>query len=387
MKKKVVTAKTIERAKRISKIRKERLKAEIKELNGIKKSSLKTRVISVFFVLAVLIGFIIYTINVDGIENINHIMETADYKWFIIGLVILVIGWGFEALSLHVPLKKMYPKQKYVTTFQSNVIGKLFNNITPFSSGGQPFQAYLLSKHGLRASDTLSALMMKFIVYQVALFSWALVLFVINIDFFNETFHNYIWLVILGFMLNLIATLAIFLAGINKNIVIKILNPIIKFAAKFKIIKKLIIKDLDATLKSVDESVSNFSKQFNGMKKQRPTIIKMYLFELIQLLAYFSIPFVIYNAFENTGTSYIEIITVQTFLLLIMSFIPTPGSGLGAEGGFSLLYGTIFVTGLNMANLFWRIYTFYLPIIIGTLVLLLINRRVTNEIIKKELHE
>ena len=53
-----------------------------------------------------------------------------------------------------------------------------------------------------------------------------------------------------------------------------------------------------------------------------------------------------------------------------MTFIPTPGSGLGAEGGFYLLFQSIFKEEtMNMAILFWRLYTFYLPILVGTLFL------------------
>ena len=35
-----------------------------------------------------------------------------------------------------------------------SMIGLLFNNITPFSSGGQPMQAYELTKTGKRVSDS-----------------------------------------------------------------------------------------------------------------------------------------------------------------------------------------------------------------------------------------
>lgn len=178
--------------------------------------------------------------------------------------------------------------------------------------------------------------------------------------------------------MNLIATLFILVAGINKNIILKIARPIIKIGAKVKLRKRRLVKDVDATLTKAEESISNYSMQFNKMKGHKFTLIKMYIAAMIQILAYLSIPFMIYKAFGNVGTTYIEIVTVQTYLLLIMSFIPTPGSGLGAEGGFALLYQTIFITGLHMAILFWRIYTFYLPIIVGALVLLFISRKEAN---------
>lgn len=347
----------------------------IMEEKELAKKIKPSKILNILFVILVLFGLIIYILNVDGIENIKNILKTADYKWIFAGLICLIIECLAEALVFHIPLKKIYPKHKYSLSFKSNIIGRLFNNITPFSSGGQPFQAYLLSRYGLRASDTFSVLMMKFVVYQVGLFSYALILLLTNLNFFNITFGNYIWIVILGFIMNLIATVFIFIAGINKNIILKISRPLIKLASKIKIGKHYLIKDLEATLQKIEESVSNYSIQFNKMKDQKLVLIKMYVVQIIQFLAYFSIPFMIYKSFGNSGIQYVQILLVQTYLLLVMSFIPTPGSGLGAEGGFALFYKTIFVTGLNLAILFWRIYIFYLPIVIGLIALAFINKK------------
>ena len=82
------------------------------------------------------------------------------------------------------------------------------------------------------------------------------------------------------------------------------------------------------------------------------------------------------QTFGNSGITFLQIIPAQAFLLLIMTFVPTPGSGLGAEGGFYLLFNSIFKKGtINMSILFWRIYTFYLPIIVGALFLIPIKAK------------
>lgn len=379
------TPDVIARCKRIRQIRRERLKKEIQELNKVKKTSTKSKIINFSFIFAVFLGLIIYMINVDGIDNIIYVLKTAKYRWLLLGMFCLFAEWSLEALVMHIPLKKMNPKHKFSLSLKTNIIGKLFNNITPFSSGGQPFQAYILSKNGLRLSDTFSVLMMKFVLYQLGLFTWCFILLFINLDFFNQTFGNYIWLVVLGFIMNLIATLFIIIAGVNKNIILKIAKPFIRLGAKIKIGKRHLIKDIDKMMERVNSSVSNYSSQFNRMKNEKLELLKMFFVGILQLLAYFSIPFMIYKAFGNTGINYFEIITVQAFLLLIMSFIPTPGSGLGAEGGFALFYKMIFVNGLSLAILFWRIYTFYLPIIVGLLIFVFLNRKEVNKEIEKKM--
>ena len=88
----------------------------------------------------------------------------------------------------------------------------------------------------------------------------------------------------------------------------------------------------------------------------------------IQNIIYYAITYTIYKAFGNSGATFLQIITTQAFLMLIMTIFPTPGAGIGAEGGFLLLFDTIFKNGtINLSILFWRIYVFYLPIIVGAL--------------------
>ena len=107
------------------------------------------------------------------------------------------------------------------------------------------------------------------------------------------------------------------------------------------------------------------------MKSEKKMVIKMFIIAVVQSFAYYSITYMIYRAFGNKGISFFQIIPTQAFLLLIMTFIPTPGSGLGAEGGFYLLFNSIFKEGtINMSILFWRIYTFYLPILVGLICLI-----------------
>ena len=116
------------------------------------------------------------------------------------------------------------------------------------------------------------------------------------------------------------------------------------------------------------------------MKAHKKMVLQIFIVSFIQSLLYYSITYMVYRAFGNSGTSFFQIITVQSFLLLIMTFVPTPGSGLGAEGGFLLLFNFIFTNGtINLSILFWRIYTFYLPIIVGALFLIPRKRGKTDK--------
>ena len=124
-------------------------------------------------------------------------------------------------------------------------------------------------------------------------------------------------------------------------------------------------------IENLTKSFENFNYKFNEMRKEKKVVIQMFIAATIQSLFYYAITYMVYRAFGNSGVSLFTIIPAQAFLLMLMTFIPTPGSGGGAEGGFLLIFNTIFREGtINISILFWRMYTFYLPIIIGALFLI-----------------
>ncbi len=342
---------------------------------NIKPKNKKVTIFNFILIVVIFVGLLIYMINVDGIDNIIEVLQKVDYRWVLLGVGCLFIHWTCEAITLHIPIKKMYKDQKFTNSIKVSMIGLLFNNITPFSSGGQPMQAYELTKTGKRVSDSLSAMAIKFIITQTALVITTLIVIVIEFNFFKNLMQDYIWVAIVGFSVNIVAIILVMLAGINKRFITIFTNPIIKFLGKIHI-----LKHPDEKIEKLDKSIDNFAKQFKFMRSEKKMVLQMFITSVIQSLAYYSITYMVYRAFGNYGITFWQIIPTQAFLLLIMTFIPTPGSGLGAEGGFYLLFNSIFKEGtINMSILFWRMYTFYLPILVGTLFLIPIKRKKDNK--------
>lgn len=339
---------------------------ENKNENEIKKTDKKLTIFNFILIIVIFIGLTIYMFCIDGIENIIYVLKNVNYVWVIAGLGCLLILWLCDSLTLHIPLKKLYPKQKFTNSIKVTMIGQLFNNITPFSSGGQPMQAYELTKTGKRASDSMSILAMKFIITQIALVFFTLVVIIFQFNFFKELFKDFLWVAILGILANILLIVVVILAGINKKFITWITTPVIKLLAKIKIIKKP-----ENTIEKLDASITNFNQQFKLMNSQKLVVLEIFVISCIQSLAYYSITYMVYRAFGNYGINFWQIVPVQAFLLLFMTIIPTPGAGIGAEGGFLILFNSIFKEGtINLSILFWRIYTFYLPIIVGSLFLI-----------------
>ncbi len=340
---------------------------EVEQLEQeVKPTNKKVIVFNFALIVVIFVGLFIYMLKVDGMDNILKLLEQVDYRWVLAGLVCLLIHWLCEATNLYIPLKKMDSSQTFTNSFQVAMIGLLFSNITPFSTGGQPMQAYELTKNGVRVSNSLSAMAMKFIITQTALIVSTIVVVLFEISFFANLMKDYVWIVVVGFIVNIIAIVVVILAGIKKKMITFFTTPIIHFLGKIHI-----LKNPEKVIENLDRSIDNFKEQFLYMKSEKKMVGKMFIVAVVQTFAYYSITYMVYRAFGNSGVSFSQIIPLQAFLLLIMTFIPTPGSGLGAEGGFYLLFNSIFKYGtINMSILFWRLYTFYLPIIVGALFLI-----------------
>ena len=356
-----------------------------KELVEVKKTSNRVIILSTLFILFIFVGTFAYMMNTDDVNNLGEILRTADYKWVLVGLICLIIMWLAETVNMHIPLKRLYPTQKFTNSIKITMIGQLFNNLTPFSTGGQVMQVYEMGKSGKRTSDTLSILSMKFLVQQITMMVFTVIVLIFQFKHFHDLFSQYLAIGIIGILINVVLLAFLIAAGTNKEVIMKIAKPILKLVAKIKIGKFRLIKDPTEKIENFEKSVENYNEQFKIMKNHKIMVLKMSIAGFIQAITYYAITFAVYKTFGNSGANFWEIVTRQTFLVLLVSVVPTPGAGLGAEGGFLLIFGPIFKQGtINLGVLFWRIYTFYLPILIGSLFMIPTKRLITKRLQKRD---
>ena len=139
--------------------------------------------------------------------------------------------------------------------------------------------------------------------------------------------------------------------------------------------KLRIVKDVDAKLKFIDNEMEMYYNNFQFIKKRPVLILKMCFYTIIQLTVYFGISFVIYLAFGLSGSDFLTIISCQAFVLMISAFVPLPGALGAAEGSYVLFFKGIFGSYVHLSTVIWRFLTFYLAIIAGMAVSLIVNRK------------
>jgi uncharacterized protein (TIRG00374 family) len=135
------------------------------------------------------------------------------------------------------------------------------------------------------------------------------------------------------------------------------------------LLKKVkIIKDKERALESFEKAIDDYHTAAAYLSKYKFRAFGWYLISTMNLAFLFVIPYFIYRAFGGTILGLFDIITLQSFLYLAVSFFPTPGSAGAAEGGFYLFFSTIFINvPVYIAMLVWRFLTYYLLLIVGSI--------------------
>lgn len=312
----------------------------------------------------------LYLFFVDDPTVVWNALCSAKPGYLLMAVGCMVVYWLMESVALHTVAKEVHPQQKFKNSVTVSMIGQYFNCITPFSSGGQPIQAYYLVKFGVPLGSSLTALLSKFIVYQAVLTIYSAVILIFRIGYVSETSALMLPLVIIGFIVNTAVIAGLLMLAFFRKPTVKIAHFVIKLLNKLHI-----VKDVEKKIDYIDQEMEMYYQNFQFIKKRPVLILKMCLYTLIQLTVFLSISYVIYLAFGLEGTDFLTIISCQAFVLMISAFVPLPGALGAAEGSYVLFFGQIFGNYVNLSTVIWRFLTFYLAIIVGMGFSLYINKK------------
>ena len=322
-----------------------------------------------FIVLVIALILVFYFTTKDDFVGIINQLSNINIKIFLLAIIIFLTALFFKSISLYIYLrqyKKNYPLKK---AYYLTLIGQFLNGITPFQSGGQPFQIYLLKKEGIKISDSTNAMIKDFLSFQIALVTMGIVAIILNsnMNILNDVFSLKTF-VLFGFLINFVVLLFLIIILCSKKSLIKLVNKFIDFIFKFRIMSKIGLNKEDLT-----HGVNNFYRNGKELRKSKVKLLITVLINLINLFLLYTIPFVIFKSFDVSGISILDSIIVITFVTLIGNFIPIPGATGGIEYSFLRLFGsfTIKSTILSSVMLVWRFITYIFGMFVGLITLII----------------
>lgn len=322
---------------------------------------MKNNKLGIAFVVGVMAIFAGYLVSSGKINMVREHIWNLNWNWLAAACLSIILYWLLEAKMVNNIIKSMGGHQTFFEAFKITMIGQFFSGITPFASGGQPMQLYLLTKQKVPVGQGTSALMSKFIVYQGTLVIYALVLLIFKAQFFIKNIQNLFVLVVIGFGVNAVVIGALVFFSRSKDVNKSLLAKLIRFGHKIKL-----VKDPVKTIKNIENEVEEFHENAVQLRQNKGLLINTVFLTVVQLTLYFVVPYFIYRSFGLGGGNLVNILSATAFVLMITSFIPIPGASGGAEGGFYLIFGLFFIGKYILtAIILWRVMTYYFWIMVG----------------------
>lgn len=326
----------------------------------------KLKKVANVIVLALVTCLVLYFSLKDNFNTIINEIINVNIFWLVISFLLALSFWFFKAIAttrIANIFKKDYSiKQGMRLVLETN----FFHAITPFAVGGQPYEIYSLKKSKLKITEATNVSIVNFIVYQIALVLLGIIAIVYNHHFVllkeNDLLKN---LVVVGFLVNFIVIVALFLLTCTK----KINKILMKFI--IKVLNKIhLVKNKDEKIKQFNEYLNEFHQGAKILLQDKKLFIKLIFVHFIGLISSYLIPLTLAYSMGISSYTGIEAIVLSSYVMLIGAFVPIPGGTGGLEYGFMTFYGS-FIKGskLNAIMLLWRFITYYFAMILGAILL------------------
>lgn len=319
-------------------------------------------------IIIVLILFIIlFFLLKDDFNNILDTLLKANLLWVLVAAIATVLYWLLKSLGLYILVREQTNKIKFSTVFKQGVIAEFINGITPFATGGQPMQVYMLTKTGVKVANATNMLVQSFIFYQTALLVHGILAVILNYKLRLLSIDTALWtFILLGFIINLVVGIGLLFVSFSTKVNEKIGKFVINIGSKLRM-----IKDKEKAYKKWYEKVNEYHSNAELLRKKKKLFIKGFIYNFLALgFLYITPLFIIYSISNSIDINVLETMTASAFVLIIGNFVPIPGGSGGIEYGFINLFKPFLKgTVLPAVIILWRAATYYLGIIVGGITL------------------
>ena len=334
-------------------------------LGGTMDKKKRTSLFRFIYIGATIIAIVLIGVFLVDVNEMATTFKQLNLTWLLACIGCLLAYWLTDGILLHDITSYMYKTEPFLHSIKVGIIGLYYGALTPFATGGQPMQVVYMKRRSMPVGTATCIVSVKFVVYELSLCALFIAAMAIYGPVFYEEHTAMFWFSLLGFAVNGAAVFFIILTLVNKRLVVRVGSALIRFFSKVKI-----IRNKEKTLEGFGKTIDDYHAAAEYITHHKLRAVGSFLISVINLLFFFGLQYFIYRAFVPVGDkSVIDIIAIQAFLYVAISFAPTPGGAGAAEGGFAAIFAVILAgTGIAVfaPMLFWRFLTYYLMLIVGS---------------------
>lgn len=325
---------------------------------------MKNKLINIIIIIVLTLVVLYFSLK-DNYNEIITLLLNADIRWLFIGYLFVLSYTFFKAIITNDIINK-FRTYGFFKTFSLQIMTFFFNAVTPFSTGGQPFQIYVLKKNKVPISDGTNIIMQESIIHQIAIIVVGFITLTLNWIFkICEIEGIVLSFLIIGFLVNVLVLGILFLISYSK----KVNKSLIKWFINLLTVLRL-VKNKQQLLTKLNKTIEDFTNNSKILLKDKKRFIKLIGINCIALFCLYVVPLTVLFSFgDYSSFDGITAIVLVSFVSIISSYIPLPGGMGGQEYLFILLFG-FYVNKplLSSLMLLWRFITYYLPMIIGAII-------------------
>ena len=187
--------------------------------------------------LVVVAGIVLSQLESNNVSSPSQLLIKWD--WMIIALLMFVVMTLTEQLRFQILIKKSTKKNRPFLSYKAAALGKYYEAITPFATGGQPFQVYYLKSRGVSGATALSVPLAKYIMQQICFTIVVSICLFVNLGTlasFTGADTKVVTLACwLGYASNFIIIGTVVLFSISKKLGHKVVGGVLKLLAKLRI--------------------------------------------------------------------------------------------------------------------------------------------------------
>lgn len=323
--------------------------------------SAKKIILPIFF--AIIMTFFVSK-NYKSLNTKVFSFEDLNFKYLFISIFFIFLRDFFFALRLNKLTENKITIKKSLMLIG---IWDFSSALTPSVAGGGIVIIFLLTKEGLKFSKSLTTIILAALLDNLVFFFFSILGF-FSIQRISET----------ELLLNLSSKKGIFTIFIIGMLILILYTFFIIFSLwvnprlmKWYVIKITKIKFLRRFKNFAISQGDNLLIASNEIKSKNKNFwIKVFGYTFLAIFSKYAILNSI--LYSKLNINLIENITSfgnQAILWIIMLLSPTPGSSGSSEFFFNVLYNDLLGSDTTKVQIIWRIFTYYIHILIGIIIL------------------
>lgn len=350
---------------------------------------MKKIVLNSIIIIAASITLVILVFFTDGAQNMIGLIVRTEYKWLGVALGCTFLYWVFGAFTVGMIKRGIIGKKNDPgQNFKTVMVGMFFSSVTPFATGGQPAQIYMLKRVGVDGGTGTSIIILKSVFYQTSIMLMCAGLYIANKQFLVMNIPQFNILFIIGVCANLFLLSLYGLFLLNSKAADRAVWYFLKLLKFFRL-----VKHPEEKFRGLHGSLGRFKDGVRMLSKRKGYICGALLMQLLQQFFLFCVPVFMLRALEGSFVSVFgnvfDIYVSTAMVVMIAALVPTPGTTGGAEGLSLLCIAPFFYNSPKMSVvLIWRLLTYYANIVVGGIFCLLVKEKpLSSDEVKEELKE